>query len=231
MTKEQLKAGAVFAAIVVGSLGTMAAVNYFKSPERTQAERTRQAIAKTDDDAKRAAVDFAANKPQRIAEALAIGEKTPEVGIKRLAPFKADPDAAAAIEKLESNLRDARIAKARRLIADGVPALAVDELLPYQRNPTPEVQKVLAEAAAVANRQRDAAAKARAAEEKAELAQRRRDGVQIGMSAERVLQSSWGKPERVNRTVRANSVREQWVYPGRHNYLYFENGILTSIQN
>jgi len=33
----------------------------------------------------------------------------------------------------------------------------------------------------------------------------------------------------VNRTVTAGHVREQWVYPV--GYLYFDNGILTAIQN
>jgi hypothetical protein len=60
---------------------------------------------------------------------------------------------------------------------------------------------------------------------------RKTQGVRLGMSAEEVLQSTWGKPESVNRTTTSRGVREQWVYPGRHNYLYFEDGVLTSIQN
>ncbi len=56
-------------------------------------------------------------------------------------------------------------------------------------------------------------------------------GVRIGMTAEQVLkESSWGKPQRVNRSTTANGTREQWVY-GYPNYLYFTNGILTGIQN
>lgn len=58
----------------------------------------------------------------------------------------------------------------------------------------------------------------------------KRQGVTIGMSKEQVLGSSWGKPQNVNRTINAYGEREQWVYGGR-NYLYFENGTLTSIQN
>ena len=64
----------------------------------------------------------------------------------------------------------------------------------------------------------------------ASAAIRRRSGVSLGMSPEEVLASSWGKPERVNRTTNAYGTSEQWVYGGR-NYLYFENGVLTSIQN
>ena len=75
-----------------------------------------------------------------------------------------------------------------------------------------------------------------AAEEKAkrDLAEEKKnwkkEGVSIGMSAERVLLSNWGKPEKINRTTNKFGEREQWVY-GSGNYLYFENGVLTSIQN
>ncbi len=54
-------------------------------------------------------------------------------------------------------------------------------------------------------------------------------GVQIGMSKEEVLASSWGKPQKVNTTTNVYGTREQWVYDG--GYLYLENGVLTSIQN
>lgn len=65
---------------------------------------------------------------------------------------------------------------------------------------------------------------------KADLVKRKREGVQVGMTAQEALWSSWGKPNHVNRTTTANGVREQWVYDGG-GYLYFENGTLTSIQN
>lgn len=60
-------------------------------------------------------------------------------------------------------------------------------------------------------------------------AQWRKEGVNIGMTSERVLLSSWGRPEKVNRTTYSQGVHEQWVYSG--GYLYFEDGILTAIQN
>lgn len=63
----------------------------------------------------------------------------------------------------------------------------------------------------------------------AELAQRKKEGVSIGMTQDRVLQSSWGKPRKINRTTTLTREREQWVYDG--GYLYFDNGILTAIQN
>lgn len=63
----------------------------------------------------------------------------------------------------------------------------------------------------------------------AESARRRKEGVHIGMTEDEVRQSSWGRPESVNRTIMANGTHEQWVYSG--GYLYFEDGVLTSIQN
>ncbi len=74
-----------------------------------------------------------------------------------------------------------------------------------------------------------AKAQAAAVERKKELAQWRREGVSIGMTAERVLLSSWGKPNDINRTTTSRGIREQWVYDG--GYLYFQDGVLTSIQN
>jgi hypothetical protein len=63
-------------------------------------------------------------------------------------------------------------------------------------------------------------------------AKRKREGVSIGMTREEVLMSSWGKPDRINKTTTASGTREQWVYSGGRGYLYFgENGRLTTIQN
>ena len=52
----------------------------------------------------------------------------------------------------------------------------------------------------------------------------------IGMTSDEVLKSKWGEPRKINRTTTAYGVREQWVYEG-YKYLYFEDGILTTIQN
>jgi hypothetical protein len=62
--------------------------------------------------------------------------------------------------------------------------------------------------------------------------QKKSKGVSIGMTQEDVLASSWGKPTHINRTTNQYGVREQWVYRQYQNgYLYFTDGILTSIQN
>ena len=53
--------------------------------------------------------------------------------------------------------------------------------------------------------------------------------VRIGMTAE-MCQEAWGRPEKINRSTGSWGVHEQWVY-GDGNYLYMEDGILSSIQN
>jgi hypothetical protein len=78
-----------------------------------------------------------------------------------------------------------------------------------------------------AERERKAAAKQR----QIAAAQAKKPGARIGMSPEQVTkETSWGKPNHINRTTTAHGVHEQWVYGGG-NYLYFENGRLTAIQN
>jgi len=51
----------------------------------------------------------------------------------------------------------------------------------------------------------------------------------IGMSSSTARDSTWGSPDHVNTTTTASGTHEQWVY-GRNRYLYFDNGVLTSIQ-
>ena len=60
-------------------------------------------------------------------------------------------------------------------------------------------------------------------------AERKKSGVSIGMARDQVLASNWGKPRKINRTSGVNYEHEQWVYDG--GYLYFQQGILTTIQN
>ncbi len=40
----------------------------------------------------------------------------------------------------------------------------------------------------------------------------------------------WGSPQKINRTRTTVGTSEQWVY-SRNRYLYFDNGILTAIQD
>ncbi len=53
--------------------------------------------------------------------------------------------------------------------------------------------------------------------------------VYIGMTAEQA-KMGWGEPDEINRTIVHTTIHEQWVYKTR-SFLYFENGILASIQN
>ncbi|WP_088226118.1 hypothetical protein [Desulfosporosinus sp. FKB] len=79
-----------------------------------------------------------------------------------------------------------------------------------------------AQAAADAKAQAETDAKAKA------LAKTR--GVKIGMTAQEILDSAWGKPNKINRTVTTFGTHEQWVYDNG-GYLYLDNGILTAVQN
>jgi hypothetical protein len=55
--------------------------------------------------------------------------------------------------------------------------------------------------------------------------------VHLGMTREQAI-AGWGRPRDINRSTYSFGVHEQWVY-GEYGsgYLYFEDGVLTSIQN
>lgn len=77
---------------------------------------------------------------------------------------------------------------------------------------------------------RDQEVAARVAKERATC--KRLGGVEIGMTEEQVLATCYGMLQRhVHRTEIPGHVHEQWVYPGYSSYLYFDDGILTGIQN
>lgn len=50
----------------------------------------------------------------------------------------------------------------------------------------------------------------------------------IGMTADQV-RAAWGKPASINSSVYASGTHEQWVY-GSNQYVYFENGVMTALQ-
>lgn len=52
----------------------------------------------------------------------------------------------------------------------------------------------------------------------------------LGMTTDDVRNSTWGEPENINRTTTKYGVREQWVYPD-YKYIYFDDGIVTAIQD
>ncbi len=53
--------------------------------------------------------------------------------------------------------------------------------------------------------------------------------ISIGMTSD-MVREAWGRPNDVNRTTYSFGVHEQWVY-GSGNYVYFEDGKVTTIQN
>jgi hypothetical protein len=71
----------------------------------------------------------------------------------------------------------------------------------------------------------DAASKSQAIND----ADDRKSGVHLGMSKAQVLRSQWGKPSKIHATHSELGDTEQWVYQG--GYLYFRDGVLTSVQN
>jgi hypothetical protein len=75
-----------------------------------------------------------------------------------------------------------------------------------------------------------ALAKKRSKDAAAAAAWKARGGVSIGMTADQVRKSNWGRPSSINRSIGAYGVHEQWIYGGG-NYIYLENGRVTSIQN
>lgn len=67
--------------------------------------------------------------------------------------------------------------------------------------------------------------------EKAEWAARKEP--KIGMTKAEAYKSSWGYPDKENVTKSDHGTSEQWVYRRGSNsqYLYFKDGILTTIQD
>lgn len=55
----------------------------------------------------------------------------------------------------------------------------------------------------------------------------------VGMTADDVRRS-WGRPDRINRTVTGSTVSEQWIYDRgnyKSQYVYVRNGEVTSLQS
>ncbi len=116
-----------------------------------------------------------------------------------------------------------RILLAAALIVAATPALAdFDSLLAKTQHTQ-----------ALGDRAKAAAHAALADKYKAEQASNdtrcaRMDGARIGLNAEGVRKSCWGRPIRINITMTASHTHEQWVYGG--GYLYLTDGVVTAIQ-
>lgn len=64
------------------------------------------------------------------------------------------------------------------------------------------------------------------------------EGLRIGMTFKEVNDHPvWGLPNKINNTTNSHGTRSQWIYPVSVTneyeviYLYFRNGVLTTIQN
>jgi len=54
--------------------------------------------------------------------------------------------------------------------------------------------------------------------------------IRVGMTTDQV-ETAWGKPYKINTTITGTSQSDQWVMnKNGDTYIYFDNGILTSIQ-
>jgi hypothetical protein len=97
------------------------------------------------------------------------------------------------------------------------------------RQMTDEELKADPVAAFNAQQERNAAFEKALADRDAVLA--KKPAARIGMTAKQVRETTnWGEPSSVNRTMVSGHTHEQWVY-GDRQYLYFDNGRLTAIQN
>jgi hypothetical protein len=60
--------------------------------------------------------------------------------------------------------------------------------------------------------------------------------IRIGMAASEVLTSDWRQPSHIKTTTTKSHTYEQWIYEGARSSnehegnLYFEDGVLTTIQ-
>jgi hypothetical protein len=59
---------------------------------------------------------------------------------------------------------------------------------------------------------------------------KRRGDPRVGMSAQQVEATCWGKPDQVNHNEKEGVVFDQFVYGNKNKYVYLRNGVVVSIQ-
>lgn len=148
----------------------------------------------------------------------------------RLMSDKKFYDAAQTVRLCGQNLNDKELVRLTRA------ADAADLIAALDKEPEASAKSLKADYTDILSKQPEAKAKVekilsdiRKQDLKAK-AEKKKLGVAVGMSKDDVLASSWGRPNSINRTTGTWGVHEQWVYGG-HNYLFFENGVLTTIMN
>lgn len=203
-------------------------------PERRLREETERAKAMA-----AAAVERTRAAKAKLKEECSVKRQTQLVEFQRL--LTTDPREAADLIKpcasvledaeLISAVKTAQIALHNRAISHQSASTRerialIDEFAKQYPTEAKQYESLRARLDALAKMEEDQ--RARKAQQR-ELARRKSEGVSIGMTQEEVIQSNWGRPEHVNRTVHSFGTHEQWVYGGG-NYLYFEGGRLTSMQ-
>jgi len=220
--------GKGLAILVVGAVVVAAAtcsVNGDK-PSLAQAPATPadpKAQAAADAQRRQVAEACKAEKPTLIAQATAKMAKEPQAAFNDLARCTnalGDADLRALRDKAAAKIHLAEALDKKLPVAARVDALYKVDL--FDKDEFKRQAALLASLRKTLDAERAAAARAVAAA-------KRKEGVRLGMTREDVLASSWNRPNKVNTTTNRYGTHEQWVYDG--NYLYFENGILTSIQN
>ena len=170
-----------------------------------------------------------ANKASALETAIATKDTNPAAGLAMLEAyqaFKFDEISAATAQLLDAK-KAKDIAAAKEFLRTGDHKRAFDATLPYQAGNTDKAITALLDQIETTR------VRAARAAMKIELAERAKAGVQLGMTMERVMQSSWGTPTTINRTITPRGTRSQWVYrkTNANGYLYFENGVLVTIQD
>jgi hypothetical protein len=223
--ERSTRGGLVLLVIVGLLLGLSSLSNYLNEREQAALKDKREAEART-----QFTKEWTESGPAIIADlkkaidesrgkdAKAALNRYREVAKGALDEYERAAEIAAVVEDLKQIPKDQAIAR------EG----ALGQLVVLDPN-NPRWKRELVQAQREANAQRQRQVQEAKAIERRMLAERRREGVSIGMTQERVLQSSWGRPEHINRSDYSFGTKEQWVYGNGH-YLYFENGVLTSIQ-
>lgn len=190
---------------VVGIPVAWGAISLYQSTE--EQARTRQASEKRKNE-----------QAERLAEM--------KSSMERDISSRCIDNAEATLAKAKKALTEKRFDDALSLVTGCDKAKASPEILAALQDARTGVQARTAKEAAEKQAKAVADAKKARAEE---LRIKKTQGVSVGMTKDDVLASSWGRPNKVNRTTTADTIREQWVYDG--GYLYFRDGILTTIQN
>ena len=107
---------------------------------------------------------------------------------------------------------------------------------PYKKIDSNELQRILTENAEILNLIEDAYTEeiqpylVGEVQKSQEQLDAKNAEPEIGMTKDEVINGAWGEPDKKNIDEYESGTKEQWVYDGK-GYVYFEDGIVTSIQH